>query len=291
MKIIAADVGQGDAMLIIAPSGETMLIDCGPSIPGRSPLINLLASSGVHALDEIIVTHYHEDHIGGCAGLLAGRDGILGNADDTILEGTIYDRGEPKLIPTAPSYPDYKAIASGRRSTLHPGDHINLGEVSVDVLAVGGHLSNGREISLGDPPDENAQSIALLIEYAGFRMFAGGDITGGGGTPPYETPDVESSLAPLVGEIDLLKVSHHGSKTSSNQRFIDATHPKTAIISLGDHNEYFHPHESVIERLLLAGTTIYQTERGTLTLPGPIIPNGDVVVEIKSDGSYRVIAQ
>ena len=278
MSVVAIDVGQGDATLIVSPSGEAALVDAGPPGQGEEAILPLISSLGVAKLDALIVTHYHEDHFGGVPEvihLLASR-------------GAVYDRGEPVRSPEGSRFSLYESAAAGRRVALHAGERIRLGDADLEVLAVGGLLPDGTQVPLGDPHDENAASVALLLEYSGFRMLIAGDITGGGGTPPYETPDVEGPLAPFVGDIDVLKVSHHGSKTSTNAAFLAGTQPEVAIISVGDGNDHFHPHGQVVERLLDAGAAVYLTERGWLDVSGPEVRGGDIRIDVASDGSYEI---
>lgn len=288
LRIVAIDVGEGDATLVIAPQGEAALIDAGPPGAGQWIIRPFLESQGIEELQYAIATHYHADHIGGLPEVIAGADGTMGTDDDLIPRGGIYDRGEPQIAPESYAFELYQSHASGHRKDAHAGDIIELGEVRLEIVAESGNLADGTQIDLGDPPDENAASIAILIEYSGFRMFIGGDITGGGGTPPYETPDVETPLGPLAGDIDVLRAAHHGSDTSTNQSFLDEATPEAAIISVGDDNDYFHPHPSVIGRLLDAGIDVYQTERGSLGIEGPAIANGDVTIWVEGDGSYQI---
>lgn len=289
LKIIVLDVGQGDSTLIVSPTGESVLIDAGPKGAGSNVILPVLESLGISRLTYIILTHFHEDHMAGIPEVIAGPDGQIGSSDDIRIDEGVIDRGEPETIPEAPSFPFYLMAVEGQRKTIRAGDQIELGNYSVKILAANGTLPDGTRIELGEPPDENAASIALLIEYSGFKMFVAGDITGGGGSPPYQTPDIETHLAPFVGDIDVLRVAHHGSKTSTNDTFLSATTPEIAIISVGDGNDYFHPHEITIERLINAGTLVYQTERGWLELAGPNVLGENIIIEVNDDDSYTVL--
>lgn len=251
LKIIVFDVGEGDSSLIIAPTEEAALIDAGPPGAGGSKIIPYLSSNEGIDLKYIFISHDDSDHTGGVqevAGTFSPDDGIK------------------------------------ELSNTKAGDVFALGAVSIAVLAANCELSDGTKIAC-DPTDDNAHSLAMLIKYGEFTYFTAGDLPGGGGEPPYQTIDIETPLAPLVGDVDVLHVSHHGSNTSTNQVFLDATKPEAAIISVGVGNGYWHPHPSVVERLLNAGIGVYLTERGWLKdeyIDNVGIVNGDIVIE--SDG-------
>jgi len=272
VEILFIDVGQGDSTLLISPDGEAVLIDAGAAGAGYAAVLPAIRDAAVDSLKAIIATHYHADHIGGIAEVLS---------DFTPTEG-IFDRGG-SYEGSGSAWESYLAAAGNTRRTVYPGDRIDLGQISVEVVAADGMLADASQIAL-EPFDENSASIALLIEYEDFRMYVGGDLTGGGGTPPYETIDLETPLGILVGDIDVLQVNHHGSKTSSNQAFLNSVTPEIAVISCGNANDYFHPHKSVIDRLLDSGIDIYQTERcWTDSDADVVIANGNIT--LTTDGS------
>lgn len=287
LRIAILDVGQGDGAIVLSPSGEAMLIDGGPCDAGRDAVIPFLKSDDITALSYILATHYHSDHICGISEVIASMDSIIGTDDDIIPENGIYDRGSWPDSDDG-SFESYISNIASMRHTAMPGEIVMLGDVSIGILAVNGNMQNGAAVDIGDPPDENAASIALVIEYGGFRMFIGGDITGGG-YPGNEMPDVESALADMVGDIDVLRVSHHGSAASTNESFLDATMPEAAIISVGDDNDYGHPHNDLIGRLLERNIDVFQTERGSLERSGPVVANGHIIVEVKTDDSYDIV--
>lgn len=284
-------VGQGDSILIEAPNGEAILVDAGPPGAGVESVLPYLEHRGIFSLQHAIITHAHLDHFGGLSEVLAGADGIAGNEDDIELEGYLYDDGQLPSEDVRSLYPWSEEALSPRRATLDAGQRIELGDCDIEAVASGARLADGTVVDAGDPPDENANSVALLLSCGGFSMFLAGDITGGGGNPPYDTPDLETPLAPLLGDIDVLKVAHHGSLTSTNEEFIRATSPEIAIISVGDGNDHFHPHGSVVDRLLDAEIAVYQTERGWLDREGPVVADGNITIEVEGDGEYRVILE
>lgn len=119
------------------------------------------------------------------------------------------------------------------------------------------------------------------MEYGGFDYFQAGDLTGGNNS---NTDDIESSVAPLAGDLDVYQVNHHGSYTSSNPTFLQEVQAEVSIISVGD-NSYGHPHQSVLDRLVQYGSFVYQTETGDGgTLPAEDLQVVDGNVQIITDG-------
>jgi competence protein ComEC len=257
------DVGQGDAT-VISSQDEVMLIDAGPKGAGKEAVLPFLKEQKIEKIKYIVATHYHDDHIGGIPEVIKGEDQVLGTADDRIPTDGILDRGGD-YERYSPAYEEYKDVTAGIRRALSPGEHIALGAASIDVLAQNGQVSDGTKIEL-EPFDENSASVVLLMTSGDFRYLHESDLTGGGGDPPYETIDIETSLAPLAGDIDVLRVAHHGSKTSTNEVFLDTVAPEVAIISVGIGNDFGHPHDEVIDRLSDAGVDVYLTEDGPVTV-------------------------
>ena len=269
LTIVFIDVGQGDATLIKAPMGEAILIDAGPW-EASSEVISALENEEITELTAIIATHYHADHIGGIPDVIA-----------SIPTEVVYDRGH-SYSGYSPAYEAYVETAGARRTALNPCDRIHVGEVVLQTMAANGEVCGGGSVPLEDG-EENAASVALIVEYGGFRMFIGGDLTGGGGNFPYNTPDVESLVADVAGDVDVLKVSHHGSHTSTNQTFLDALQPKIAIIYCGDNNEHHHPHTSVIDRLLDSGVSVYQTEQCWADDERVTVINGNITLSFDGE--------
>lgn len=172
---------------------------------------------------------------------------------------------------------------------IKAGDLVSLGDAEMKVIAKDCEYADGTAIDC-DGTDDNAHSAVLLIGYKGFKCLVTGDLPGGGGNPPYETIDMETKTAELAGDIDVLHVGHHGSNTSTNQNLLDITTPEAAIISVGNNNDYWHPHASTIERLLNANVRIFQTETGWLKPEfddNVSVANGNITVEVR-DGTFSV---
>lgn len=262
LKLVFLDVGQGDSTLISSSANEAMLIDAGPPNAGRDVVLPYLKEKNIKGLKYIVATHYHDDHIGGIPEVIKGEDQIFGTSDDLIPTNGVLDRGGDYEGDSS-AYEEYAKTTDGLRNAVHPGDQFTLGPASIDVMAANGELADGTEIAL-EPFDENSASIVLLLSYGDFSFLDEADLTGGGGDPPYQTIDIETELASMVGDVDILKVAHHGSQTSTNEAFLEAVSPELAIISVGDGNDFGHPSEEVIDRLLDSGAEVYQTEQGWL---------------------------
>ncbi len=290
-SVFILDVGQGDATLLLSAGGEAALIDAGPPGAGAAVIRPMLARLGIGRLAWALLTHRHADHTGGLAEVIAGEDGIAGTDDDLCIEGGIYGRDGPVGDSDGPEVPDLCGCPSGcGQRTAYAGDHLELGDADLQAVASGGRLSDGTEVDVaasepGGGPDENSLSVALLLRRAGVAILFAADITGGGGDPPHQTPDIETPLAPLIGKIDLLHVAHHGSASSSNAAFLAATQPELAIISVGDGNDYGHPSPAVIERLERSGSRVLMTEIGVSGEAAPRSASGTIRISIPADGT------
>ncbi|MBI2338777.1 MAG: MBL fold metallo-hydrolase [Deltaproteobacteria bacterium] len=286
LTIIAIDVGQGDATLLITPSGQTILIDGGGIEDGIEDILPLFSHLGVTHLDYLFVSHYDADHIGGIYEVVAGNDGELETKDDILPSITYDNSGTPSDASVV--FDHYATAVASSRQTLLPGDEIDIGDgVVIDCLINNGVTADGRSLPVED--DDNGASMGLLITYGDFQYFTAGDLPGGGQSGAETTVDAEGLVAPLVGEVDLLHVNHHGSKTSSSEYFLETLRPTISIISVGDNNTYGHPHSEVLSRLSAIGTEIYQTEAGAGgLLPEAHIIDDSIFIYVEANGGYTV---
>lgn len=279
--IALLNVGQGDATVIITPSRHVILIDGGPSSAGRESVLPFLEQWGVHHIDSIFVSHFDGDHIGGLVEIINGIDGREGTEDDLPVT-TVYDRGRDPN-PLTEVYTEYRERFSGRRQYLQVGDQWALNDgVSLEVIMVNGQTSISPEY-VSDPIPENARSCVLQLSYGPFRYLTMGDL-------PSETKstdgmlNLEQRVTEQVGDVNVLKVGHHGSLTSSSQGFIDLLHPAVALISAGNDNDYGHPHPDTVQRLLRSQAQVLTTQNEVALFDPHFWGLGDhIIIEVYQD--------
>lgn len=257
LRIFFPDVGHGHAALVISPTGRTLLLDGGPDGAGSAVLVPLMRDLALSRLDVMIATHYDADHIGG-----------LDEVATAFPPAVAYDSGDLTAPRESRLFTEYVSAISPVRRTLRAGDEIDLGGgVRATCLVANGDLLSGGRVGIfgrSDPFDqlENSASIGLLIQYGDFDLFISGDLTGGGGA----TTDVESTVAQLVGDVDVLQLSHHGSATSSNATFLSRLKAEVGIVQAATANTFGHPSVEVVDRFITTTPT-----SGTRPTP----PDGD----------------
>lgn len=223
------DVGQGDSTLIES-NGHYMLIDAGENNQADT-VIDYLREQNVSTLDYVIGTHPHSDHIGGL---------------DKIIEA--FDIGKvilPSKEHTTRTFEDLlDAIAGKGLKITKPavGDIYEIGDASFQILAP--------NQDYGD--DLNNWSVAVRLVYGDTSFVFTGDA---------ET-EAEADIITngLMLQADVLKVGHHGSRTSSNDAFLDSVKPSYAVIECGADNSYGHPHKETMEKLEKRNILIYRTD-------------------------------
>ena len=231
LNIYFIDVGQADSILI-TNNDAFMLIDAGNNEDGED-VVNFIKDKGITKLDYVIGTHPHEDHIG-------GLDDVI-NSDIEI--SNIY---MPQIETTTKTFEDViDAIQNKGLSITSPkeGDTFNVGNASLEVMTD----------SILDEDNLNLSSITLLMQYGNNKFLFMGDA---------EEENEETKDWPKV---DLLKVGHHGSNTSSSDKFLNETKPTYSIIMAGEGNSYGLPTEETLNKLQNIGSTIYRTDlNGTI---------------------------
>lgn len=236
LLIYAIDVEGGQSTLLVAPSGASLLVDTGwPGNNGRDAerIQAAMHDAGITRLDHVLITHFHNDHVGGVPELVK-----------RVPIGEFLDHGvnrEDSDI-TRHDFAAYlKAIEGRPRCIIHPGDTIDIPGLNIIVLAADGeHISIVPGVRPVPNPycaaepkwpvddSENARSAGILVRFGKFRFLDLGDLT--------KAKEI-ALVCPAnpIGAVDLYLVTHHGFNQSSSRSIVDAIHPRAAIMDNGAH--------------------------------------------------------
>jgi competence protein ComEC len=229
MRVTFIDVGQGDAVLVQAPSGAAVLVDGGED---ERALAADLRSRGVRYLDVIVVSHPEEDHVGG----LEGAMDVCG-VGMLVHPGTEGGEAAEELF--------VRAVEEGIAiETMRRGESLSLGELELQALA-----------PLVDLPDDisaNDGSLVMRVEGPGLSLLLTGDVEEAGEEALLRYPEE------LHGEI--LKVPHHGGFCEENEAFFRVIDPDVAVVCVGENNSYGHPSKSTVDALERVGCSVYRTD-------------------------------
>ncbi len=239
------DVGQGDSSLIIC-DGETMLIDAGEN-GHEIDVLNYLRTHGIEKLDYIVASHQHSDHIGGLPEVL----------DEIGTDNLIMPRLTKEQTPTNSTYTAFlKSVQNSGAKVIASkvGATYTLGSASFEIL---GPVTD-------DAEDINNMSVMVKLTYGENTFLFTGD------AEKEEEREIIATGADL--DCDVLKVGHHGSGTSSCTDFLDAVTPEICVIQVGADNDYGHPHENIVERLMKYADDVYRND-----LCGDIVVTSDGV--------------
>jgi competence protein ComEC len=247
LHLFALDIGQGDAILVVSPTGETALIDGGADPDLTLRRLGEALPFWQRRLDVLVLTHPHEDHL---AGLLPALERF--QVGRVIDPGRPYDNASyPRFLDLAAHEPD--AVVHQARA----GDVIRLGpEARLRIL-----FPSPDDVAAVLPEDDiNNASVVLLLEFLSGRFRA---LLTGDAEAPVEHLLLERGL---LSRVDVLKVGHHGSDSSTLPELLAVLHPAVALISCGVDNEYGHPHAITLEHLAaVPGLHIRRTDlEGTL---------------------------
>ncbi len=249
LRVDFLDVGQGDAALVTMPDGTTLLVDGGgrPSFLGNAEATRRIGETvvseylwwrGLSEIDYVVATHADADH-------MDGLNDVLKNFD---VRGVLVARS-----PTDDS--EFKKLSETLRATqtpletVHAGDIIRFGSAEVRVLW---------PPPLSDASD-NDNSIVLRLQLGERSILLTGDIE--------KTAERSLVASQQLLQADVVKVPHHGSRTSSTESFVLATKPRYAIVSVGRNSMFGHPHKEVVERWRANGANVLTTGNfGTITI-------------------------
>jgi len=243
LSVSFIDVGQGDGVLVQA-GGESYLIDAGRPEEGPN-VVDFLRSRGVDSLDGIVVSNPDADHIGGFLDVF-----------DAFPVETVFVSGDPNNTLTYNTFLRGVRDEGAKTEVLRTGMLMDWGGVRADVIGPPTDTEGGLFSEIND------NSVAILLTYGTARILLAGDA---------EANEEEyMANGAYTGPLTILKVTHHGSNTSSTPLFLSRFPPRVAVIQCGVDNPYGHPTPETLDRLQRAGAKIFRNDE-----------DGDVIATIK----------
>ena len=225
------DSGQADAALITVPDAGNILVDTG-LYENRTYLTEYIKSLGIRKIDYLILSHPHSDHIGGACDIIDNFFVKKVVMSDTATDTPVFERILCKI-----DEEDIPLV------TVYENSIITLGDAKITFLS-----PDKQYESLND------MSTVFRVDYGKMSFLFTGDAE-----EKVEKDIISGRYASLL-DVDVLKVAHHGSSTSSSEEFLKAISPEYAVISCGKNNEFGHPHRTTLDKLKELGTVILRTD-------------------------------
>ncbi|MEG0999624.1 MAG: DNA internalization-related competence protein ComEC/Rec2 [Cellulosilyticaceae bacterium] len=250
LQITQLYVGQGDASVVVTPRKRAVLIDGGPMGKGNT-VERFLKYSGINQLTSVVLSHPHDDHISGVIELI--QSGVM--VENVIVPSGFIIEGLLKTL--------YEECS---RSGIDIYEVDCGGSIAIDNVAFKWLWPN----SEAEAVEVNEHSAVLLLEFGEFQMLYTGDIG----------KETELKLSDRLEDIEVLKIAHHGSKNSTDSRFLLQTKPEYAMISCGINNLYGHPHQETLETLGAYPVKCLRTDR-----------NGAITIDVDGYNDIKVRSQ
>lgn len=238
LRIHFIDVGQGDSILIQFPDGETSLID-GGSRGYEDSVLQYLKRQGIKRIDYLIATHPHEDHIGGLPKLI-----------QNLEISSVY---MPKVSANTRIFEKLLAEIKDK------GLKVTAAKAGMTIKDTGGVIYKVLAPNAVSYEEINEYSVVIKLTYLNKSFLFTGDAEK---VSEDEMIDGKENLS-----ADVLKIGHHGGKTSTSKKFLERVNPQYAVISVGKQNDYGHPHEEILGRLRDRNIKVFRTdEAGTVLI-------------------------
>ncbi len=242
LKVVVIDVGQGDSILLVSPEGRTMLVDAGPA-DAFSRIAAVLRENGVTALDAVVATHPHGDHIGSMAAVLDA-----------------YEVGAYYTIATDPADAGDAELSRALREEGCPVVLVNGGMTIPWSESCTATVLNPIAAYESEPAEMNDRSVVLNVRCGDTAVLLAGD------AEAVAEKRMLDTFPKSMLKANVLKLGHHGSSSSTGYSFFLAVDPDFAVASCGKDNDYGHPHLETLSLLYDTRTAFYRTDRdGTVT--------------------------
>jgi competence protein ComEC len=232
-QIANCDVGQGDSMVINLGNGRAIVIDVGPDEHAQDKCLKNL---GISEIPLLVLSHFHEDHVGGLSGLTSSRK---------VGQTWISNNSEP----AAQSQEVFSLLKKSEIVVAQKGMKAEIGGIALEVLWPEVNIAQFETLP-GDGSQINNSSIAMIVSTIDWSIFTAGDLE----------PPAQNRLLGAVRKVDIYKVSHHGSK-HQDAELMGELSPQIAIISVGADNPYGHPAAETIASLTRLGTQVVRTDQ------------------------------